>query len=208
MSRAFPHRFAPAIAGRLALLTLAAVASCNRRPREAASDSTLVHSPALTPSHELGEAAKWRVGVHSYGPVHYGMSLQDASAALGEQLEPEPGSEYGVPGCFFTEPKSFPPRVSLMVIHDSVVRVDVHNAGIGTTDGARIGSTEDEIRRLYPGLVTTDAHPYSGPEWHILIMTSKDTADRFAIIFETDGHKVTSYSAGHMPEVFYAEGCE
>jgi hypothetical protein len=35
-----------------------------------------------------------------------------------------------------------------------------------------------------------------------------DEAGKVRLIFETDGKVVTSYRAGHEPEVEYVEGCQ
>lgn len=55
-------------------------------------------------------------------------------------------------------------------------------------------------------LVRQESHPYSGPEWHYLIVTPAQDSTR-RIIFETDGWRVVSYRVGLASQVGYIEGC-
>jgi hypothetical protein len=148
----------------------------------------------------------WKVGLRSVGPVRYGVSLAEASRALGETLEidaTEPGES-----CTYVRPAAAPWGVSFMVIDTLVERVDVHEGKVTTLSGAHIGSTESEIKALYPGHIEVQPHPYTGPEGHYLIYVPQDPSDSmFRIIFETDGDKVTMYRAGRRPVVEYIEGC-
>src|SRR6266480_5581023 len=95
------------------------------------------------------EPVPWKVGLRSIGPVRYGMSLSEASRALGETLKvdfTEPGES-----CTYVRPSAAPWGVSFMVIDTAVERVDVSEGGVTTVSGAHIGSTEAEIKALYPG---------------------------------------------------------
>ncbi len=152
------------------------------------------------------EPAPWKVGLRSVGPVRYGISLTEASRALGETLTldaTEPGES-----CAYLHPAAAPWGVSFMVIDTLVERVDVHEGKVTTVSGAHIGSTEAEIKALYPGHIEIEPHPYTGPEGHYLIYVPQDPSDTmFRIIFETDGDKVTMYRAGRRPAVEYIEGC-
>ena len=148
----------------------------------------------------------WRVGLRSFGPVRYGMTLAEASRALGEHLEP--GKEESE-GCSHITPTSIPPGATLMVIHGRIERVDIDTTGILTASGVQVGSTEEEVHRAYPGQIRVRPHPDEpGPEWHYLIFVPRNPADSaFGIIFETDGHRVQTYRAGRRPAISYIEGC-
>ena len=147
----------------------------------------------------------WRVGLRSFGPVRYGMTLAEASRALGEHLEP--GEEETSEGCSSVTPRSIPRGATLMVIHGRIERVDIEATGILTVSGVQVGSTEEEVHRVYPGQIRLRPHP-DEPEWHYLIFVPRNPADpAFGIIFETDGHRVQSYRAGRRPAVSYTEGC-
>ena len=148
----------------------------------------------------------WRVGLRSFGPIAYGMSLKEASKAAGQEIKQ--GEELLDPGCSYAVTRALPPGASLMVVNGRIARVDVDSAGIPTLSGAEVGWTEDQIRRLYPGQIRTEPHPYTGPEGHYLVYVPRAPADRrYRIIFETDGKRVLSYRAGRQPAVSWIEGC-
>ena len=145
---------------------------------------------------------QWQVGLQSFGPIRYGMTLTQASAALGETITVADSE------CDYVGPHALPPGTSLMAIQGRIERVDIDTTGILTRSGVGVGSTEDEVRRAYPGHIRTEPHPYTGPEGHYLIFVPRDPADTaFSLIFETDGAKVINYRAGHQPAVGYIEGC-
>jgi hypothetical protein len=134
------------------------------------------------------------------------MSLEQASKAVGQEIKK--GEELLDPGCSFAITTALPAGASLMVVHGRIVRVDVDSAGIPTLSGAEVGWTEDQVRRLYPGQIRTEAHPYTGPDGHYLVYVPRARADRqYRIIFETDGKRVLSYRAGRQPAVSWIEGC-
>ena len=144
----------------------------------------------------------WRVGLRNFGPVHYGMTLADASRTLGESLK------VADPHCDYVAPDALPDGTALMVIEGRVERVDIDTAGILTRSSIGIGSTEEDVRRAYGDRIRTEPHPYTGPEGHYLIFIPRDPADSgFGIIFATDGYRVTDYRAGREPAVRYIEGC-
>lgn len=153
-----------------------------------------------------GAVLHWRVGLRTFGPIAYGMTLEQASKAVGQKIEK--GEELLDPGCSFAVSNALPAGASLMVLNGRIARVDVDSAGIPTLSGAEVGWTEDQIRRLYPGQIRTEPHPYTGPEGHYLVYVPRAQADRqYRIIFETDGKRVLSYRAGRQPAVSWIEGC-
>jgi len=140
------------------------------------------------------------------GPVHYGMTLSEASRALGETLSVEPAEPSE--GCDYIHLSAAPRGVSFMVLDTVIERVDVRSGDVATVSGAHIGSTEDEIKALYPDRIEVQPHPYDAPEGHYLVYVPRDAADSsFRIIFETDGKRVTTFRAGRRPAVEYIEGC-
>src|SRR3989442_5364238 len=151
-------------------------------------------------------AAPWKVGLRRVGPVRYGMTLSEASRALGETLSVEP-TERGE-GCDYIHPSAAPRGVSFMVLDPVIERVDVRSGDVATVSGAHIGSTEDEIKALYPDRIEVQPHPYDAPGGHYLLYIPRDASDSaFRIIFETDGKRVTTFRAGRRPAVEYIEGC-
>jgi len=82
--------------------------------------------------------------------------------------------------------------------------VDVTEGPVATTEGARIGDSEDRIESLYPGQVKVMPHKYTAG--HYLVVTPARGGDN-RIVFETDGEKVVRYRSGREPAVEYVEGC-
>ena len=152
-----------------------------------------------------GDSAEttWTVDARGIGPVQVGMSLEQLGAAVGEVVRPA----YQInETCDFVTPTVLPKGVSLMVIDDSVARVDVEVPGILTSEGAGVGDSETRLLALYGARARVTPHKYTGPTGHYVIVdTPGDTLHR--IIFETDGQKVERYRAGRAPGVDYVEGC-
>jgi hypothetical protein len=93
-----------------------------------------------------------------------------------------------------------------MVEGGSIARVEVVSGTTATTEGARVGDSEDRIQQLYPGRVVTTPHKYTSG--HYLTVKPIDAADSLnRLVFETDGHRVTEYRAGRLPQVEYVERC-
>lgn len=158
---------------------------------------------ALSTTGAHPRAAEWRVGLRGVGPVRYGMSLREASRALGERLQVQD------PECDFLAPRVAPRGTQFMVVSNRIARVDIAEPSpVLTVSGAGIGTTEDEIRRLYPGRIRTEPHPYTGPEGHELVFVPAEARDSvYALVFETDGERVIQYRAGRRPMVRWIEGC-
>lgn len=151
-----------------------------------------------------GEPAPgWSVTPRGVGPVETGWTLAQLNAALGEQLRPT----YEInPECDYLDPAALPDGIGLMVLQDTIVRIDVDTTGIPTAEGAAVGDTEARVLELYQGRVEVMPHKYTGPEGHYLVVRwPADTLH--LLIFETDGAKVLHYRAGRRPAVEYVEGC-
>lgn len=151
------------------------------------------------------QPAEWTVSPAGYGPVHAGMTLEQAVQAGGRAFgEPQMGSEE----CdyFLFAGDSIQGSAHFMVVNGQIARVDINDSTIATAEGARIGDTEQRIMQLYPNRVTVQPHKYT--DGHYLVVAPASPADSGRnIIFETDGQRVTTYRAGRMPEVEYIEGC-
>lgn len=172
------------------------LAACTAPDRPAArterppADSPATSAPASTaPADAATPATGWDVTPRSAGPVRFGVT-------------PAEGGD----GCHYTVPAGAPVGLRFMAESSRVVRVDVDSAGPATDRGARVGMTEAEIARLYPQGLRTMPHKYVSAG-HYLVFTPPGADSGFRIVFETDGHRVTSYRAGVEPAVEYVEGC-
>jgi hypothetical protein len=172
--------------GRLAaVLSLLAAAGC-------------VHERATRAS---APGSRWVVTTSGIGPLHAGMTVAEAAAAV-----PGTFAAASIAECTYAHWSGAPPGVSVMVERGRVARVDVASGPVATAEGARIGDREERIRQLYPGRVEAMPHKYT--DGHYLVVRPADPADRFhLIVFETDGTRVKRYRAGRRPAVEYVEGC-
>jgi hypothetical protein len=141
-----------------------------------------------------------RVSYRGIGAIRAGMSLAAAASVVGDKLV---STQEASDGCTFVKPQHGPNGISFMVIDGKIARVDVENSFTKTEEGARVGDSEATIKRLYAGRVRVTPHAYV--EGHYLTIVAPD--HKHAIVFETDGKKVTEYRAGRLVAVGYVEGC-
>lgn len=147
-------------------------------------------------------ADDWRITTAGYGPAKIGMTVAEASAALGMKLVSEgPVDE---PKCHYMRPEPAVEGLWFMISGDRVVRVEVTTAGITTRSGLGVGDSEARVKALLPGTVVTP-HKYVAPDGNYLTVWSRGR--KAAVRFETLQGKVTSFYAGRVPEVEYVEGC-
>lgn len=139
------------------------------------------------------------VTFNGFGSVKVGMTIAQASQALGAELVRGKGYE---DTCFYVDPKGIQ-GVRFMVTNDKIARIDVSSNKYATDKGARIGDTEARIKSLYPGI---KVYPQKYDEKkHDVEINSGDK--KYLIIFETDGRRVTGFRVGNTEEVGYVEGC-
>jgi hypothetical protein len=148
----------------------------------------------------LNSERAWKLSFDSMGPVRIGMTVPRAQKALHFKLSQnlETG---GDEDCYYVDNKRSLPGISFMVIAGTIQRIDVDDRTYQTTLGARVGMTEDEIKRLYPAL-RVEPHQYI-EDGHYFIVDH----ERFSLLFETDGKVVTGIRAGLSEPVGYVEGC-
>ncbi|WP_150131960.1 hypothetical protein [Dokdonella koreensis] len=149
-------------------------------------------------------ASPQRVAFTSIGKARVGMSEQALVRALGAPLThvaPEAEEE----GCYYAAGRGLPEGVILMMLNESLARIDVYEIGVTTISGAGVGTSESELKRLYGSKLVQESHAYTGPEGHYLTLRSPD--GRYGIRFETDGRLVTKFYAGTEESIRYIEGC-
>lgn len=147
-----------------------------------------------------------KVSIRGIGPVHVGMSLEEAAGAIGGRLV-RSASQSESEDCYYVEPDGGPPGVSFMIVSGQVVRVDIQNSAIESRSGARVGLTEEKILSMFGSKIRVEGHKYN-ENGHYLIFEPTDLQDKdYSMIFETDGKVVTTFRAGRLPEVGYVEHC-
>jgi len=138
------------------------------------------------------------------GPVQIGMTLDDA-VSMG-LLNENPNMKQA---CDFVYPavgSGIPDNVAVMVVKGEIARIDVDTGTVTTEDGAKIGDTEDRLKTIYNGDLQVEPHKYVDGGHYMTVLGDSASAGK-AIVFETDGKRVTSFRAGRLPEVKWVEGC-
>ena len=164
-----------------------------------------VVAPSALPSHHLAQSRRGRgfVVTHDgFGPVKVGMTLAQASKALGRRVTR--GAGYEGDGCYYASPESGYEGVAFMMSGPRVVRIDVRSNRYATDRGARVGDSEARIKRLYRGEYKVSRHKYVDEGRYIEVEAK---GGRYLMIFETDGKRVTTYRVGRPEQVGYVEGC-
>ena len=175
--------------------------ACAPAARDTADTTAAIADSARDSSAQADSTPpQWVVRPDGIGPLRVGVTLAEAARALGEPLSVVNDE------CDHVNPTKTPEGVLLMVIEDTLVRVQVDSAGIRTVEGAQVGDSESRILELYGARARIEPHEYSYPEGHYVVVTPPgDTLHR--IIFETLNGRVTKYRAGRRPAVELVEGC-
>jgi hypothetical protein len=135
--------------------------------------------------------------------VQIGMPLSEAvnMGLLSENPNLKPECDYVFPAVG----SGIPEGVSVMVVRGRLARIDVDTGAVTTEEGARIGDTEAQLRELYEGVDVTP-HKYIAKGHYFTVRGDSASAGK-AIVFETDGQKVTMFRSGRFPEVGWVEAC-
>jgi hypothetical protein len=137
------------------------------------------------------------------GQVQIGMPLSEAvnMGLLSENPNLKPECDYVFPAVG----AGIPEGVSVMVVRGRLARIDIDTGAVTTEEGAKIGDTEAQLRELYEGVEVTP-HKYIEKGHYFTVRGDSASAGK-AIIFETDGQKVTMFRSGRFPEVGWVEAC-
>jgi hypothetical protein len=182
-------------------VVLVALIACAPAEREAA-DTVASNADSARDTSAMADSTppQWIVRADGIGPLKVGVSLESASRTLGEELRV---TELG---CDHANPTRMPEGVLLMIIDDTVARVEIDTAGVRTAEGAQVGDSESRVLELYGALARIEPHKYTYPDGHYVVVAPPgDTLHR--IVFETFKGLVTTYRAGRLPAVQFVEGC-
>jgi hypothetical protein len=154
-------------------------------------------------------ASSPRLYLRGLGAMRIGMTLSAVRQAIGDRAASLEGNEpdaRSVDACSYLRSRALPAGLGLMFMHGRLARIDVREGDIRTASGIGIGSTEDDVRRVYGRRITSEPHKYI--DGHYLIYTPVDAVDRgLSMRFETDGRAVINYRTGRADAVQLVEGC-
>ncbi|MEE9913721.1 MAG: hypothetical protein K4571_18580 [Deltaproteobacteria bacterium] len=141
------------------------------------------------------------ISFKGYQKIEIGKSIQTISRATGFKFKKDSEAKEDF-ACTYAVTPSLP-GMYIMLVKDVVARIDVDKGDYTTPEGARLGDSEKNIKKLYPK-AEIEGQKYV-PEGHYITVRSSDK--RHAILLETDGKKVTAFRVGRMPEIEWVEGC-
>jgi hypothetical protein len=153
----------------------------------------------------------WTIQLRNAGPLKIGMSIaevrrimQDETALLISWEDPVPDNCE----CAYLESAKKPKDLGLMFQNGYLVRIDVHERGIRTANGAGVGDSEERIKQLYPGQIKVEPHNTISLNGNYLIYKPSDPIDHnYGMIFETYNGAVTSFRSGTEAAIALSEGC-
>jgi hypothetical protein len=138
------------------------------------------------------------------GQIQIGMTLAEA-ANMGLVNE-NPNLKSACDFVFPAVGAGVPEGVSVMVVKGKIARIDVDTGSVTTEDGVKIGDTEDRVKSIYGEELKVEPHKYIGGGHYLTVLGDSASAGK-ALVFETDGKRVTMFRGGRLPEVKWVEGC-
>ncbi|MEL6383445.1 MAG: hypothetical protein AAFQ89_13525 [Cyanobacteria bacterium J06626_18] len=160
--------------------------------------------PEITKSDRVFEGAE--ITLFGAGPLRIGMTLEEATNALGIPLTPLGSNLSGE--CAYYQPDTSAQTLGLMVVDNSLIRLDIWpGSTLPTVSGAKIGSSETEIMELYPEQIEVAPNPYTKGKFLTLVPNDPQLS-LYRLVFETDENgKVVQYRTGQFPAVTWPDGC-
>ena len=181
------------------MVVFAALASaCNRDDEKAVKGRVGPNGAARDSISDLA------LNEEGLGQIQIGMTLDDAvnMGLLNERPDLKVDCDFVYPAVG----AGVPDGVSVMVIKGKIARIDVDTGAVTTEDGAKIGDTEDRIKSIYGDDVQVEPLKYIEGGHYMTVLGDSASAGN-ALVFETDGKRVTRFRAGRLPEVKWVEGC-
>ena len=167
--------------------------------------AVLALAPGMLVVAGLASAAgTWCLGLGSLGPVRAGMTVEQVV-----RLADFSGMErrHAAEECWYLAYRQgrTGAEFQLMIISGRVARIELVRAStLPTLSGARIGSTEAELTRLYGARLDVQPHKYD-EKGRTIIYRSAD--GELGMRFETSSGKVTAIQSGPWEHLNLVEGC-
>lgn len=110
-----------------------------------------------------------QLALNGIGPIRVGMTVDEASKSAGIKLITSGSAGVDEYQCSYVHPQGEPKEIAFMVVKGRIARVDINNKRMTTLRGAKIGNTQEQIIKLYPGQIKETPHPYVGcaSKWQI-----------------------------------------
>jgi hypothetical protein len=180
------------------MLLVALTVACNK------GDETAVKGPNAPNGTGHDTVSDLALNEDGLGQIQIGMNLDDA-ANMG-LLNENPNMNANCDFVFPAVGAGIPDGVSVMVVKGKIARIDVDTGSVTTEDGIKVGDTEDKVKSVYGDELTIEPHKYIDGGHYMTVMGDSASAGK-AIVFETDGKRVSNFRAGRLPEVKWVEGC-
>jgi hypothetical protein len=174
------------------------VAACNR------DNDAVVKGRAGPNGPGRDTASDVAVSEDGIGPIQIGMNLSDAvnMGLLNDNPTRNPKCDWVYPAVG----AGIPDGVNVMVVSGKIARIDVDTGVVTTEDGVKIGDSEDRVKSVYGDDVQVAPHKYIEGGHYMTVLGDSASAGK-ALVFETDGKRVTAFRGGRLPEVKWVEGC-
>jgi pimeloyl-ACP methyl ester carboxylesterase len=159
-----------------------------------------------------------QIDIRGIGPVRIGMTVAEAERASGVPFEVQ-GFEAFDRECYHVLPRGMDglafmasPRPGERLTdprQGRIVRVSVSKTPHQTLSGIRVGSTEGEVLRTYPGQLAIEPHAYTprGNGQYLTLRTSEPSDQAFGVRFVTVDGQVRQILAGNRDAIQLVEGC-
>lgn len=147
-------------------------------------------------------APSWCLGMSGLGPIRAGMTVEQVMR-LADFSGLERKSAAGE--CWYLHYRGGGSAFDLMIIANTVVRLELTGESrLHTFSGARIGTTEEQLKALYGSRLDIQPHKYDD-NGHTI--TVKSSGGDHGLRFETSAGRVTAIQAGPWEHLNYVEGC-
>ena len=185
-------------------------------PASSAGPSTTTSSTSTTAPERLDEAST--LDVRGVGPVEAGMTIKSAERAAGRTFTVTEFDTFDG-RCYYAEPDGLRGLAFLVIAPGDRPPRDpkdgeiasvtaTANSPFRTVSGARVGSTADEVRRLYPERLREQPHEYEQGGVYLTFEPETVRDRAFGMRFEVGADGIVqSITSGDGEAITLPEGC-
>ena len=145
--------------------------------------------PVLTTSN--------KVSFKGVGAVKVGMTLEKLKSSIGFPLVVDDDLIGGESRSAYPSPNPY--GINFVIDFLGVLtQISFSKPGFQTISGIQVGDTEKKVRGVYSGKLKVWDHHYI-ENGHVFSLHSAD--GKYAIVFDTDGERITSYRVGFLGDI-------